>query len=49
VCSCSVPVWSQDEWFKKNLQDDQDLADQLEFDSMLPTEGAAAGTAEPAK
>lgn len=37
-------VWSQEEWFKKNLQDDQDLADQMEFDAGLnPTDAGATG------
>jgi hypothetical protein len=36
-----VAVWSKDEWLKKNLGDDQELADQMEieavdFDSLVP-------------
>ena len=37
ACACLsfAAVWSQDEWFKNQLKDDQDLADQMEFDSTV--------------
>ncbi len=37
-------VWSSDEWFKNRLGEDQQLGDQLEFESLEPEAVAAAAS-----